>query len=55
MELSDADLKKHSGLTWCPQFGLTRRAGQWKTLAKPVHPVKADGDVRFRHGLQIFS
>lgn len=47
-------LQKPSGLTWCPQFGLAGRAGQRKTLAKPVHPVKADGDVWFGHGLQIF-
>lgn len=44
-----------SGLTWCPKLGLAGRAGQWQALAKPVHPVEADGDVGLRHGFQIFS
>lgn len=42
-------------LTWRPQLGLARRAGQRQALAKPVHPVKTDGNVWLRHGLQVLG
>lgn len=42
-------------LTWRPQLGLAGWARQRQTLAKPVHPVEADGDIGVCHGLQILS
>lgn len=40
---------------WRPQLGLAGGTGQRQALAKPVHPVEANGDIGVCHGLQIFS
>lgn len=49
------DPEEPGGLTWRPELGLAGRAGKRQALAEPVHPVEANGHVRLRHGLQVFS
>lgn len=55
IDLADVALEHCMNLTWRPQLGLAGRAGQRQALAKPVHPVEANRNVRLRHGLQVLG